>query len=98
MTSKETSGSILSLVLFLIGGLAVLVLATFVIFDVVDKIMLGIFGVFCYITPCDIVGIVTWYKALVLVFSFVCVVLLVYFFVKSGIMSVEVGESKDSSS
>lgn len=98
MKSQETSGSILSLVLFLIGGVAVMVLATFVIFDVVDTIMLGIFGIFCYITPCDITGIVTWYKTLVLVFSFVCVALLTYFFAKNGIVAITVGESKDSSS
>ena len=98
MISQETSRSTLSTVLLFTGGVVVLLLALFVIFKVVDQLVLGVFGMFCYITPCDIAGIVTWYKTLVLVLSFICVVVLSYFCVTNGISAVEVGKSKESNS
>lgn len=98
MTSQETSGSILPIVLLFTCGVVVLLLAIFVIFYLVDTLILGVFGVFCYIIPCENTGIVTWYKTLVLVFSFISFGFLIYFFVTKGISAVEVSESRDSSS
>lgn len=98
VTSQETSGSKLPIVLLFTGGVMLLLVVPFIVFDIVDTLMLGVFGMLCYITPCDITGIITWYKTLVLVFSFISIGLPIYLFVKSGIVKVRVGESKDSSS
>ncbi|MXW53518.1 MAG: hypothetical protein F4X44_06320 [Gammaproteobacteria bacterium] len=97
MTRQGTSGSKLLTVLLFAGGAVLLLVVPFVVFDVVDTLMSGVFGILCYITPCDITGIVTWYKTLVLIFAAISTGLLIYFFAKSGIVTVEVGENKDSS-
>lgn len=78
-----------------------LLVVPFIVFDIVDTLMLGVFGILCYITPCDITGIVTWYKTLVVAFGFISIGLLIYFIVTKvvGGITVEVGdETKDSNS
>ncbi len=78
-----------------------LLVVPFIVFDIVDTLMLGVFGILCYITPCDIKGIVTWYKTLVVAFGFISIGLLIYFIVTKvvGGITVEVGdETKDSNS
>jgi hypothetical protein len=87
------------LMLLLSGGIVVLLVAMFVIFHIVDTLVSGIFGLSCYLTPCDITGIVTLYKTLVLLLSFSSTGILAYFSAAALTRSItveEVGASKDS--